>query len=121
MSSWLLLAVAQAAAPPTSPVTAEQAMATYRQTFDAVPTTRCAAAEGTEEVVVCGRRAEADRLPLPVEPEPGAPVRLVPGESPRASVPGCVFACHTGFTVTINLDQARKAVSAVKRILGGAD
>jgi dihydrodipicolinate synthase/N-acetylneuraminate lyase len=46
---------------------------------------------------------------------------MVPGESPRASVSGCVFACQTGFSVTINIDEARKAVAAVKRVLGGRD
>ena len=119
MSSWLLpfLLAAQAAPPP---VTAEQALTTYRQTFDAVRPAPCAAPERTDELVVCGRRGGAERLPLPVEREPGEPVRLLPGESPRASVPDCVFACHSGF-VGVNLKTAKQIADSVGRLIGGDD
>ena len=113
MSSWVLLVLAQAAAP--APVSAEQAMDTYRQTFNAVPARRCAVSDDPNELVVCGRRAGADRLPLPVERESGEPVRLLPGESPRASVPNCTFTCHPAFG--INLKMIGKAVESVKRAL----
>lgn len=119
MSSWLLLSLlaAPAAAPP---VTAEQALTTYRETFDAVQPVICATPERSDELVVCGRRGSEQRLPLPVEREPGEPVRLLPGESPLGSVPGCVYACHTGF-VGVNLKTAKQIADAVGRLIGGDD
>jgi hypothetical protein len=118
MSSWALLPLLLAAQPVNDgpPVTAEQAMQTYRETFNAVPTRRCTAPERPDELVVCARRPEEDRLPLPVEPEPGAPIRMVPGESPRATVPNCVYVCHD-VGVGLNLGQVIKAVEGIKRAL----
>ena len=69
------------------PLTAERAEANYRRTFRPVEALRCPPATSPDEVVVCGRREGPDpnRVPFPNEREPGARVRLLPGEPPRAS------------------------------------
>ena len=69
------------------PLTAERAEANYRRTFRPVEALRCPPATSPDEVVVCGRREGPDpnRVPFPNEREPGARVRLLPGELPRAS------------------------------------
>jgi hypothetical protein len=70
------------------PVTADQAMARYREAFQPVEALRCPRGAEGDEIIVCGRREGPDpnRLPLPVEREPGERVHLLPGEPPSASV-----------------------------------
>jgi hypothetical protein len=76
-----LLALLALAAPAAAaePLSAEQAMARYRLSFAPAGRGECPRGAGGD-VVVCGRREGRDpnRLPLPVEPEPG---QRVMGES----------------------------------------
>lgn len=65
------------------PVTAEQAMEHYHQAFQPVRSLDCPGGGG-DEIVVCGRRTDGpdpNRLPLPVERDPG---ERVTGEAPSA-------------------------------------
>lgn len=78
-----IVATPAAAAPP---ITAEEAMTNYQKSFDKGAGIDCRRDTGSDEIVVCGRsgQRDADRIPLPDEREPGAPVRLLPGEPPSA-------------------------------------
>jgi len=80
----LLLAWAGQAA--AGPVTADDALSNYRQTFRPVSELRCPKGAGND-IVVCGKRDGPDpnRVPFPNEREPGARVALLPGEPPSAS------------------------------------
>ena len=60
---------------PAQTLTAEQALANYRETFAPVSELDCPKGEDPDEIVVCGRSPgspDPNRLPLPVEPLPGA-------------------------------------------------
>lgn len=88
----VLLAVSPAAAQ-AQPVTAEQALDTYRRTFQSPRLLDCPKIEGSDEIVVCAKPKGApdpDRLPLPVAREPGARIR---GEA-LADGGGCMRLCH---------------------------
>ena len=88
MAKWTLLLLTALAAPAgaAAPVTAEEAMANYRESFEAGTRIDCRRDADSDEIVVCGRsdRRDPNRIPLPDEREPGAPVRLLPGEPPSA-------------------------------------
>jgi hypothetical protein len=72
-SMTLMLAALAAPAGSGAPLTAEQAIEAYHATFAGARPRACGPSAQSEEVVVCGRRdADTPRLPLPVEPEPGA-------------------------------------------------
>lgn len=79
----MLIAVAPAGLSAQT-LTAEQAMANHRRATALVgDECRRTGPDGEEEILICGRRSGPSlRLPLPVEPEPGARVR---GESVAAS------------------------------------
>jgi len=68
------------------PITAEEAMTNYQKSFGKSAGIDCRRDTGSDEIVVCGRSEQRDpnRVPLPDEREPGAPVRLLPGEPPSA-------------------------------------
>jgi len=86
----LILAAFAPAEVAAEPVAAEQAMANYRSVFGTARLLECPPATTADQIVVCGRRREQgdpNRLPLPVEPDPGGRTRLIAGEPPRA-VPG---------------------------------
>lgn len=120
MSSWLLLSLLAAPAPP-SPVTAEQAMQTYRATFRAGAPARCATPERPDELVVCGRRDSESRLPLPVEPVPGEVVRSLPGEA-RMVDGGCVPTDRCAGGVSIDIFRAIGVARKIfDRVSGGDD
>ena len=74
-------APASAAAAP-APVTAEQAIETQKQVLHEVISPPCR--RGDEQIVVCGRRANRERVPFPDQHLPGARTRLLPGEPPSA-------------------------------------
>ncbi len=89
MTAALLLASAPASA--GAEVTAEQALARYRQAFK--PTQELDCPKGGEEIVVCAPRKGAPnpyRLPLGAQREPG---ERVPGEA-SSDVGGCISRCH---------------------------
>ena len=64
---------APTAAAAAEPVTAEQAIERYRQTFEPVAEIDCPKPKSPDEIIVCGRTGapEPYRLPLPAEPLPG--------------------------------------------------
>lgn len=118
-----------AAAAATTPVglsqarlTAEQAMDNYRRRFGSDPA--CAAGGAEDEVVVCGHRElHPDRLPLPIEREPGEVVRHVgePGSGGGAlGAGGCDRLCEQ--PITFNPIKAAIAVpKIIRHILHGDD
>jgi hypothetical protein len=118
-------AEAAAAPPPSGPVTAEEAMQHYRETFGVVAPSHCAES-GTstdEDIVVCGRaHAQPYRLPLPIEREPGEIVRHVgePVSAVEAMTPPCPSTC--GAPVKFNvIELLFKAPKVVRHILHGDD
>lgn len=71
----MLIGGAMATTAPAQTLTAEQALENYRETFAPVSELDCPKGEDPDEIVVCGRSPGApdpNRLPLPVEPLPGA-------------------------------------------------
>jgi hypothetical protein len=72
----LLVPEAAGAAPPA--VTAEQAIAAQKEGLRSVILPRCR--PDLEEIVVCGRRADRERVPFPNQHLPGARGHLLPGE-----------------------------------------
>jgi hypothetical protein len=63
-----------ATAAPAQTVTADQALANYRELFEPVAELDCPKSQTPDEIVVCGRPFDApdpNRLPLPVQPLPG--------------------------------------------------
>ncbi len=88
--SWALAALAAvlicpAPAHAAAPVTAEEALETYQRSFDTGKLVDCRRAREGDEIVVCGRSGpDPNRVPFPDQREPGAPVRLLPGEPPSA-------------------------------------
>ena len=96
MTAALLLASAPASA--AAEVTAEQALAKYRQVFKSPQELDCPT--GGDEIVVCAPRRGAPspfRLPLGVQRQPGERVR---GEA-SADFGGCVSRCHQPVQVNI--------------------
>jgi hypothetical protein len=82
-----LPAVLLASAPihAAAPVTAEEALETYQKSFDTGKLVDCRRAREGDEIIVCGRSGRIPTgWPFPDEREPGAPVRLLPGEPPSA-------------------------------------
>ena len=89
MAKWTLLLLTALAAPAGAAapqITAEEAMANYRKSFEAGTLIDCRRDTDSDEIIICGRsdRPDPNRVPLPDEREPGAPVRLLPGEPPSA-------------------------------------
>lgn len=75
------------------PMTAEQAMETYRQTFEPLSELDCPKAKDEEEIVVCGRRAgQADPNRLPIVP-PRAAGERVAGEPATMAAFSCLHSC----------------------------
>lgn len=74
MTALLLVSLgAVSVASASSPLTADEAMETYRRTFQSPDQLDCPGGEDGD-IVVCGRRREGpapERLPLPVSPDPG--------------------------------------------------
>src|ERR671916_837970 len=95
----LFAAPAPTATPTDALLTAEEALENYRATFEPAGTPRCRLSDGTDEIVVCGRR-ETHRLPLPVERDPGLPIRGEP-TSAASLMPKCHMACPPAFGVNV--------------------
>ena len=103
MTAALILAIAPAPALAQRQVTSEEALTNYRKMFKSTGEIDCPREEG--EIVVCGRRsagADPNRLPLPVDTEPGARVAgHVPTGGNALSAEGCISRCHRPATVNI--------------------
>lgn len=93
-------AEAQAAEPAgEQDVTAEQAMANYRERFKSVSEIDCPHTDDPDEILVCGRSGAPDpnRLPLPVPDHvPGDRIR---GEPATAAAFACLHNCYQGLDV----------------------
>ena len=89
--------MAAEAEPPAGYVTAEEAMKHYHETFGMPASERnCPkTGEGEEAIVVCGGRPGRERLPLPIEREPGEIVRHVGEADGRGalSATACARTC----------------------------
>ncbi|MDB5691187.1 MAG: hypothetical protein JWO81_250 [Alphaproteobacteria bacterium] len=117
-------AEAAAAPPPTGPVTAEVAMRVYEERFGPPADTRCPeTGRGTdEEIVICGRTGRRlQRLPLPIEREPGEIVRHVNEPDATGALAGeaCIHSCYQ--PVTVNPIKVILAVPKVIRHILGRD
>ena len=104
----ILLAAVPAGASSAPPITAEQAMTNYRKLIKTTRELDCPSSGSADEIVVCGNRGDetqSARLPLPVEPEPGARQRLIAGEPPSATAAmngaPCISRCQG--SVGVNL------------------
>ena len=101
MAAILIAAYAPAAAP--DPVTAEQVIAKYQETFNLV-NRRCAAAPGEEEIIVCGRRTgnQSQRVVLPEDTDRTGPVLgdMPTGISAMSNEP-CISRCPHPLTINI--------------------
>ena len=111
-AGWGVAAEAQAAA---GSVTAEEAMKRYHETFGIADRERnCPRTGADEEIVVCGGASQHERLPLPIEREPGEIVRHVnePMSSTAALGAGCTRTCAWPATnnVLVILFQAPKVI-----------
>ncbi|MGS1015850.1 hypothetical protein [Allosphingosinicella humi] len=77
MTALLLASLGAASiAPAQAPLTADEAMETYRAAFQSPYQLDCPRGDEAD-IVVCGRRREGpapERLPLPVAPDPGTRV-----------------------------------------------
>jgi hypothetical protein len=113
-------------AAPAQRVTAEQAIENHRRQLQSATGTGvrraadCEPSSNPDEIVVCGRNDnERHRLPLPVEPVPGAPQRQL-GELPTGgdalSAGGCLRLCHQPVQVDV-IGAARGAARAIGRLL----
>jgi hypothetical protein len=115
MTAALLLATSQAPPQGNPSVTAEQVLSAHRAAFKPPRELDCPKRE--DEIVVCARREgdpQPERLPLPVEREPGA---RIAGE-PLNDSGGCIRLCHQ--PVAIGIVKAGKAIaSGINRILEG--
>ena len=120
----LLLTALAAPAGAAEPLTAESALANYRQMIVPVDEVDCPRSSGPDEIIVCGRPGEADRyrLPVPVQRLPG---EIVHGEavSPvavastreRCSTVGPNQQCGGGLPILgIAMTIARVALEAVR-------
>jgi hypothetical protein len=128
MAAAILVSSPATAAPP---VTAEEALAKYQDSFETSAGIDCRRDTESEEIVVCGRsgRPDPNRVPFPNEREPGATVRLLPGE-PSSSVAamsaGAGMNCSASNNPRCNggLDLFRVAGvlgKVVKELTGGND
>jgi hypothetical protein len=120
----LLLIPAGLCAPAAAaePLTAEAAIDHYREVFEPVEALDCPKPASPDEIVVCGRpegSADPNRLPLPPEREPGAPVALA-GEAPTGkdalATASCLRLCYQPVMLNI-IDAALTAKKIVEHIL----
>ena len=116
----VMLAATVAAAAPAQSLTAEQAMANHKRAVERIGND-CADEGASEEIVVCARRTGPSmRLPLPVQPEPGARVNgeavsATTGLQPqRCTAWGPNQSCNGGLPL---LPIAAKVAGAAKKIV----
>ena len=107
--------VAEAEPPAAGLVTADEAMKHYHETFGVADRERnCPRTGADEEIVVCGGASQHERLPLPIEREPGEIVRHVnePMSTTAALGAGCTRTCAGPATnnVLVILFQAPKVI-----------
>ena len=112
--------VAAEADPPAGYVTADEAMKHYHETFGVAAGERNCPTTGDDEeaIVVCGGRPRHERLPLPIEREPGEVVRHVgeaDGRDARAAT-ACARTCPAPATNNI-LEILFAAPKIIRHIL----
>ena len=125
MALALLLALASvsaAGAQETPPVTAEEAMVSYRQVFKTTRELDCPTPDDPEEIVVCGRRNGApdpNRAPLPIAPEPGSRIAgEVPSGLASMSADRCLRLCHQPVMVDV-VKAAKFMRTLAERLIEG--
>lgn len=114
----MLLLAAPATPAGTQPVTAEQALESYRESFPSPREFDCPKGGDQEEIVVCGRAKGAvdpNRLPLSVAREPGARIK---GEA-LVDSGGCMRLCPQ--PLRIDLIKAAGAVRKAYETLFESD
>jgi len=105
---WILLALPSPAF--CDAITAEQALKRYRDQFKPVSLLACP--RDSEEIVVCARTGrDPNRSPIPYVPQPGDPVRLLPGEPPSAAA--ALNAEH------ICIRECEPAVGSIRNVIKG--
>jgi hypothetical protein len=118
----LLAAAGPALAGPR--LTAEQAIEAQQDGVrKATGTAPCPREASAGDIIVCGRRGpDPNRLPLPVEPEPGEREHLLPGELPRAQTgyDTCLFGCQHPVTIT-DKDVRKYGGRLLRHVLGKDD
>jgi len=88
-----MLAILACGTARAEPITAEQAMENYRETFEPVSALECPKPTDEEEIVVCGRRpGQADPNRLPINSAPAAGARI-PGEPATMAAFSCLHSC----------------------------
>ena len=97
MAAWIVSA-SLILTPAAKAQTADQALAKYHETFSSARYVDCPQAQDGEEIVVCGRSDERskERLPLPVDPDPGARIAGEPISAVTASKAGTERCTTTG-------------------------
>ena len=130
MTLVLLLALAPvpaSAAQSGGPATAEEALATYRQTFKSTRELDCPKSADPNDIVVCARPQDApdpNRLPLPAAPTPGAPNL---DEALKGTHAMTADACQAyercgsgGLSISVDVIRAARAVkTVVERLIEG--
>jgi len=129
LSCGLLLLIWTPGAAQAQPVTAEEVLANHRRQVLAVTgsgrrAADCERAQDGDEIVVCGQTDHArHRLPLPVEPVPGAPRRIA-GEPPTGTVAlaggGCLRLCHQPVQIDV-IGAVGTAARAIGRLVDPDD
>lgn len=107
--------MAQVAGAP--PATAEEALANYRQTFQATRELDCPRGKDPNDIVVCARPKDApdpNRAPLPIPREPGA---RIPGE-PLGDDGGCHRLCPQPLNVDL-IGAAKFMKNLAERLIEG--
>lgn len=106
---------AEAEPPAAGLVTADEAMKHYHETFGVAARERTCpkTGDGEEEIVVCGSAPRRERLPLPIEREPGEIVRHIneaPSPASAMSAP-CFRGCDaSGINVLKVISVAPKVI-----------
>jgi hypothetical protein len=126
LAAWLVFLPAAAAA---QPVTADQALANYRQVIKSPSELDCP--KGSEdEIVVCAGPGQTEsqryRVPLPVSPDPGSPNRDVITSgmgAMRSDACQAYERCGSGgLSISVDLIRAaRSAKKLVERVVEGDD
>ncbi|HWH16920.1 MAG TPA: hypothetical protein VNT77_01070 [Allosphingosinicella sp.] len=117
MSRITLLLILTGSPAAAQPVTAEQAIEKYRESFKPVEI-ECAKEADPDVITVCGSRDSSNRYRVPYQPDPGEPEHLAPGEAPQAStsVGACLSRCPQPVSVNI-LEAVPAVLKGIRKIL----
>ncbi len=112
----LLAAILASEAASAEPLTAEQAMENYRETFEPVSALECPKPSDEEEIIVCGRRpGDADPNRLPIVPPRAAGARI-PGEPATMAAFKCLHSCHQPLRIDL-IKAAKVGRKIIRHIL----